>query len=405
MQTRNQLMILGSLGALAVGFWLGRLGGNTPVPRASAAAVTESADQPPNAPRAPAPAEPGWAQLESSDYVSYVANLRRIGCPEQTIRDIIVADICNLYSQEWKRKHLAAKPHYWDPEFGLGPIQSDELQHAAAQVQQILRDHVRQVLGVDLDQELEKFRAIGATQLGDEFLLSGLLSPEKAATAAQALDKHRAVRRSVENTGFLTAEGVGALKRSRENLRRDLRAFLSPEEITQVEYRCSAAAQEIRDKMAGFELTEQEFKKIFACRTHGEEQFEASAAQGKAGQPLSADEILKLAADTELSESAVKDAIGPERYAEYQRSQDGRYQHLKGVAAQNNLSPEWVRALYDSQRAVEESAKGIREDPGLSAEQKESMMQEAHRRSSEQVRLWLGDELARKLQPALTSPR
>ena len=89
-------MILGSLGALAVGFWLGRLGGNTPVPRASAAAVTESADQPPNAPRAPAPAEPGWAQLESSDYVSYVANLRRIGCPEQTIRDIIVADICNL---------------------------------------------------------------------------------------------------------------------------------------------------------------------------------------------------------------------------------------------------------------------------------------------------------------------
>ena len=58
MQTRNQLMILGSLGALAVGFWLGRLGRNTPVPRASAAAVTESADQPSNAPRAPAPAEP-----------------------------------------------------------------------------------------------------------------------------------------------------------------------------------------------------------------------------------------------------------------------------------------------------------------------------------------------------------
>lgn len=39
-----------------------------------------------------------WSQIESTNYPVYVANLRAIGCPEQTIRDIIVADVASLYA-------------------------------------------------------------------------------------------------------------------------------------------------------------------------------------------------------------------------------------------------------------------------------------------------------------------
>src|SRR5712691_12520515 len=34
-----------------------------------------------------------WRMIESSDYEKYVANLRAIGCPERTVRDIIVAEV------------------------------------------------------------------------------------------------------------------------------------------------------------------------------------------------------------------------------------------------------------------------------------------------------------------------
>ena len=34
-----------------------------------------------------------WRQVESGDYVTYVKNLRASGCPEQTIRDIVSADV------------------------------------------------------------------------------------------------------------------------------------------------------------------------------------------------------------------------------------------------------------------------------------------------------------------------
>ncbi|MEI6566344.1 MAG: hypothetical protein WCR20_06700, partial [Verrucomicrobiota bacterium] len=40
-----------------------------------------------------------WSQLESADYREYVANLRRIGCPEITIRDIIAADIDGIFEE------------------------------------------------------------------------------------------------------------------------------------------------------------------------------------------------------------------------------------------------------------------------------------------------------------------
>lgn len=48
--------------------------------------------------RLPAEAPFQWSQIESTDYRTYIANLRGIGCPEQTIRDIVTADLHNLYA-------------------------------------------------------------------------------------------------------------------------------------------------------------------------------------------------------------------------------------------------------------------------------------------------------------------
>src|SRR5687767_8219127 len=39
-----------------------------------------------------------WSEVESADYKEYIAKLRAVLCPEDTIRDIIVADINKLYA-------------------------------------------------------------------------------------------------------------------------------------------------------------------------------------------------------------------------------------------------------------------------------------------------------------------
>ena len=75
----------------------------------SEAAPPEQFDEAPSAVEAAVPATSSipakgderpfnWSQVESSDYNAYIANMRSIGCPEQTIRDIVTADVDSLYA-------------------------------------------------------------------------------------------------------------------------------------------------------------------------------------------------------------------------------------------------------------------------------------------------------------------
>ena len=74
------------------------------VPNLSAALPQSSVEVTPNPEVEPFQ----WAQLESTDYITYVRNLRSIHCPEQTLRDIISADVdCNVYAA--KRQKLQSQ--------------------------------------------------------------------------------------------------------------------------------------------------------------------------------------------------------------------------------------------------------------------------------------------------------
>jgi hypothetical protein len=47
-----------------------------------------------------------WRQLEAPDYPTYIANLRSIKCPERTVREIVAADLADLYAQKRQELHM-----------------------------------------------------------------------------------------------------------------------------------------------------------------------------------------------------------------------------------------------------------------------------------------------------------
>jgi hypothetical protein len=110
MKTALRLSILLNC-CLAVLLVLLALNGRAPAPRLPSAAAPEATQEPTGEQAAPAAgAEPRpfhWSQLESSDYRTYIANLRGIGCPEQTLRDIVTADVGSLFA--FKRQPLEAE--------------------------------------------------------------------------------------------------------------------------------------------------------------------------------------------------------------------------------------------------------------------------------------------------------
>jgi hypothetical protein len=81
--------------------------------------------------RAPSPPEPApsrtpvpqtveirepfhWAQLESTDYRAYLANLRSVGCPEPTVRDIVKCDVNDLFTGRVKALVDEVTGGFWE---------------------------------------------------------------------------------------------------------------------------------------------------------------------------------------------------------------------------------------------------------------------------------------------------
>src|SRR5262249_27976750 len=54
-----------------------------------------------------------WQEVESPNYETYIANLRAINCPEQTIRDIIIADVNALFARRMATELVTPQQQWW----------------------------------------------------------------------------------------------------------------------------------------------------------------------------------------------------------------------------------------------------------------------------------------------------
>ena len=123
-------------------------------PKDTATAAQKTSEATPN----PTPAAAGqhfdWRLVESEDYKKYIANLRSIGCPEETIRDIIVADVNKLY--ESKRKELAGptkKFEYWKPGAMMGAAFDPERTEKERALNKEKRALITELLGSAVDEK------------------------------------------------------------------------------------------------------------------------------------------------------------------------------------------------------------------------------------------------------------
>src|SRR5580765_3438108 len=55
-----------------------------------------------------------WSMIESEDYPVYIAKLRAIGCPAPTIRDIIYADVSELFVRKRRSLLEPMERQFWD---------------------------------------------------------------------------------------------------------------------------------------------------------------------------------------------------------------------------------------------------------------------------------------------------
>jgi hypothetical protein len=338
----------------------------------------------------PAPAAPvaalDWRSVESPDYREYIDNLRRIGCPEETIRDIIIADVSKLYAS--RRAALDGPPktyRYWESSDRQFDRENLKRQQAVRALEREKTALIRDLLGVDYQREVE--RLFGE---GDSFDRSLAFLPSERADAVRAMmDRFREAERAIYEAadGELSADQRAAVDNLRKQRDAELAAMLSPAELQEYELTNSRLARDIRGNLYGFEATEAEFRAIYDLRKAYEDKFGSGRDRGREDE---AAREARRQAQAQL-EDHLRNTLGPERFAEYKRSQDDDYQEVFRVTKRYDLPKQSAVAVYDVRRTVEAQKREIERNPTFTPDQRVAVLNELAKATRETVQGVLGD--------------
>jgi hypothetical protein len=200
-----------------------------------------------------------WRAVESEDYKKYIANLRAIGCPEKTIRDIIVADVNELYRNRFLQTFPATnRVEYWKPGDALAHLIDEEHVAKLQEFGKEKRELITALLGSDYSGDVE------LTSIQTEVFMERLLdflTAEKRTAMKELENKYTAkflttfkdsVRGDNQSSkDVLAAKDEDALK------------ILTPAEKFEYDLRRSNDSMCLRVALGDFELNEQEFRAVF----------------------------------------------------------------------------------------------------------------------------------------------
>jgi len=310
-----------------------------------------------------------WSQLESSDFQQYMANLRAVGCPEETIRDLVVAEVNKLYGPKFAALMAQTQQYeYWKP---TSKKSRDALNKQLEALRGEKRELLKTLLGIDSDPS-EQWANVTADQLVEQGRF-GFLSAEKQKQVREILARYEL------NNEMDT-------RRARDQRRQELAQVLSPEELYQFELRDSNAADSVRGRFGQADLTEAEYKKLFDLRTAYEDEVGAVADYNDP------EKMRKRSEARKLLDEAYKTALGDDRMKEVNRQQDPGWRSLTQVGQQFNLNGQTLDQAYQLQQAAGEQMGKLISDPNLPRDDRRRAMEAINTELQRSMAAVLGDD-------------
>jgi hypothetical protein len=326
-----------------------------------------------------------WSQIESSDYARYVENLRRIGCPEVTIRDIIVADVNHLFAERRAREAVSPAHQWWRSQ-------------AEAQAE---RAYTAKLRSLEKERRLLLERLLGpAWTTSDAIYLEGAeLRPLDGPVLAELSAETRAAVRRAERDHD---EALGAHlqlgdaevgpadplvpARLRQRLRQELARLLTPEQLEEYLLRYSLLAAQLRADLATQPLAREEFRAVFRSLDSLDQQALAAQASPASPEPRSQEML------AHQKEEFLKQALGNERFQQWKLQQDPLYRRARAVVDSAGVNADRLVAIAAILRVTEDEERRIVADPELTSDEQLDQIAATRRAQRDSLRRLLGAE-------------
>jgi hypothetical protein len=299
-----------------------------------------------------------WTRLQPDNLPALVEHLRSAGFPPDVVRAIARARI----GQEFQDRRKALDPDAETRPFWKQNQPDAKLMAAQRQLAREQQARLKALLGPEAENDDPMAAYNQARQFGD--------------LPADTMAKVRAIQQEFEDRQmelFSITGGVISLNtatgdklRELERQQRDaLAQVLSPAELEQYDFRNNPAASTVRMRTAGMDLTEQEFRTLFQLQDALEQQF---SMRGPAMPPP---EVMRQRAEAEQQmNEQIKGLLGPDRYAEYERSLQPDYRNTSLLVSRLELPPETTQQIWSVRDDFMQRAAAVRTNRSLAPDER-----------------------------------
>ena len=316
-----------------------------------------------------------WSQIESADYRQYIANLRAVGCPEPTIRDMIAADLTALYSARAGTIFTPKPREYWQKARPDTPNAEQRKQLVALAREQ---DAVfRELLGGHYPQQ-ERIDTLFLQLQGNGRQLL-FLPADKRATALGVLAEVGLDTRELEviSQGRYSQTQIQDFFDDKLNL---LARVLAPSELEEFRLRNSPQAEQLRVELQYFDCTPDEFKQILDARQQSKSK-------------VATNDLLNRSPAT----AQIRELFGDARAEEFERVTDLYYQNARRATEQFDLPTELADQAWQVCRDARASADQVAQNNVLSADQRRQQVQALQAQADRRLADLLGESPSRAL--------
>ncbi len=338
-------------------------------------------------------AEFSWALIETPDYKKYIASLRAVGCPEETIRDIIIADVNKNYARRGMalQREQRAKQKYWENDQNNHSGNPNSPWRQMQVWEKEKRALLKELLGPDILDEMEKNQMAMYGNWGGYYAAGkewGFLPANKRDQARDLTEKFQQLQQEIyyKSKGDYGDETQAQLRALQKQKTAEMASILSPQEFEDYDLRQSQTAQNMRWQFKYFKASEEEYRKIFKLQKTFDEQY-----AGYNPDPDDREAQKKLQEASTALREGQKAALG-DRGAAYARSQDYEYQELARLAGNAGLAPEAADKVYDIKQAVQDEQTKLNSSKELTPEQRSAALKQIKSDAEKAVTQILGEK-------------
>ena len=311
----------------------------------------------------PAARKFGWQDVETPDYLKYIDNLRLVGCPDDKIQQIIVADINQLIDQKRLKEAVTHDIPWWKMEPNQY-LMVNIMQEKGRALEEERRALIQKLLGSEAPEEDKSEPLLWNVQLTGPVL--GALPAKTHNTVQEICQRSVERHQSYQWSRFNEGQPINQVEMAklREQTRSDLRQILTPAEVEEFTLRYSHNAHQLRMELAGMDPTPDEFRKVFRAIDATDHQMQLEYGTVEAMSPKQRKRYDRQ------RDSAIKEVLPEQRYQAYLMTKDPLYRQAQMTAMQYGAPSKAVMSIYNMNKANESRRQQILTNATLTAQQK-----------------------------------